>query len=626
MKIFGQKGMNLSQRGQMRKPFNYRRFPVIEILYSSLDLIEPKSRRILKRKMAIQALLGVLDFVGVALIGLLGAVAVSGLESSNQDGAATRIIGALGMSGFSFQAQVGLLGVAACLFLLLRTFLSILVTHRALKFLAGESSRLGEKLMRDCLERGLVFLESKERSHLLFTFTDAVNHLIIGVIGASIILASDISVLIIMSLGLLLFSPSLAISALVFFAIVALILNANLSRKSRKFGEEGTRLRININNNTLDMLNIFRELMTIGKINSLLDWIQQDRVKLAKNTSDLSFLPNVSKYVLESSVVLGGLLLGGQQFLAHDAIHAVTTLSVFIAAGSRIVPALLRVQQNLLSITTNGSAGKAALALFSRESSHTIENGKFRFSENALEIQPIVTISEINFSYPGNRKFSLHNISLEIKKYELTAFVGPSGSGKSTLVDLILGLLEPTSGTIEISGTELSKLKCNWPRSISYVPQRVHLVQGDIYSNVALGVEPAEIDFQMVQQSLQKVGLAELLEGDPNDKSRSKKLNLSGGQLQRIGLARALYTKPNLVVLDEATSALDAQTENEITKVLDDLRSEITLIIVAHRLSTVMKADRVCYFEDGEVRAIGKFTDVRALIPNFDQQAKLMGL
>jgi ATP-binding cassette, subfamily B, bacterial PglK len=601
-------------------------FPVMEILRSSLNLIEPKSQKILKRKMATQALLGVLDFVGVALIGLLGAVAVSGLESETQDGAAAKVTEILGIGSLSFQAQVGILGITACLFLLLRTFLSILVTHRALKFLAGESSKLGEKLLRDCLERGLVFLESKERSQLLFTFTDAINHLIIGVIGASIILASDISVLVIMSIGLLLFSPSLAISALVFFAIVALILNANLSRKSRKYGEEGTKLRININSNTLDMLNIFRELMTIGKINSFLQWIQRDRVRLAKNASDLSFLPNVSKYVLESSVVLGGLLLGGQQFLAHDAIHAVTTLSVFVAAGSRIVPALLRVQQNLLTITTNGSAGKAALTLFSSESSHTLENGNFRYSTLASEIQPTVTISEVNFSYPANRNFSLQNVSLEIQEYELTAFVGPSGSGKSTVVDLILGLLEPDSGTIEISGVKLSELKSNWPRSISYVPQRVHLVQGDIFSNVAVGVKIDEIDHQLVAESLQKVGLANLLEGDPIANPQDNKLNLSGGQLQRIGIARALYTKPNLVVLDEATSALDAQTENEITKVLDNLRNEITLIVVAHRLSTVMRADRICYFEEGKLRATGNFTELRALIPNFDQQAKLMGL
>lgn len=619
-------GIKLSRQRQLRKIFNFNRFPVMEILHSSLGLIQPKSRKVLKRKMAIQALLGILDFIGVALIGLLGAVAVSGLESTNQEGAATRIVGILGISNFSFQVQVGILGVAACLFLLLRTFLSILVTHRALKFLAGESSKLGEKLMRDCLERGLVFLESKERSHLLFTFTDAVNHLIIGVIGASIILASDISVLIIMSIGLLLFSPGLAISALVFFTIVALILNANLSRKSRDLGEEGTRLRININNNTLDLINIFRELMTIRKINAFLDWIQRDRVSLAKNTSDLSFLPNVSKYVLESSVVLGGLLLGGQQFLAHDAIHAVTTLSVFIAAGSRIVPALLRVQQNLLSITTNGSAGKAALSLFSTASFQTLEDGRFRDFGNAAKIEPIVTISDINFSYPGDRKFSLKNITLEIQKFELTAFVGPSGSGKSTLVDLILGLLKPISGTIHISGTEVEKLKSNWPLSVSYVPQRVHLVQGDIFSNVALGVKADKIDIRLVEESLKKVGLGDLLEVTENPSSADKKLNLSGGQLQRIGIARALYAKPNLIVLDEATSALDAQTEYEIIKVLDNLRNEMTLIIVAHRLSTVMKADRICYFEEGKLCATGDFAEVRSQIPNFDRQAKLMGL
>ena len=610
----------------IRSRFTPSNFPALKILRTSLHLLDKKSQKNLKKKMIMQAFLGLLDFVGVALIGVLGAIAVSGIESSNQKDPVRQINDFLGLTRFDFQTQVAIVGITACSVLIVRTILSIVITRRALNYLAKESSQLGKMLMRQSLEKGMVFLESKERSHLLFAFTDAINHLISGVIGAALVLASDISVLIIMSVGLLFFSPILAVSSLIFFLLVAAVLHRILSKEAKFLGSEGTRLRININNNSLDMLNSLRELLALGRIQEFLDRIQNDRVQLAKNTSALSFMPNVSKYVLESSVVIGGLILGAQQFLRHDAVHAITTLSVFIAAGSRIVPSLLRVQQNFLNISTNGNAGLPALALLIPQKPISQD---FRLSTTSIAVPsftPEVNINNLNFKYPKNSNFSLQDISLKIKYREMTAFVGPSGSGKSTLVDLILGILHPDSGSIQINGIEVQQLKAEWPNSISYVPQRVHLVQGDIYSNVAIGVNPKDIDKSAVSESLAKVGLLDFLEDSDIGDSRGKKLNLSGGQLQRIGIARALYVNPKLIILDEATSALDAQTENQITNVLDSLRGEVTLIVVAHRLSTVMKADKVCYFDSGKLLAAGKFAELRSKIPNFDKQAKLMGL
>jgi ABC-type multidrug transport system fused ATPase/permease subunit len=211
----------------------------------------------------------------------------------------------------------------------------------------------------------------------------------------------------------------------------------------------------------------------------------------------------------------------------------------------------------------------------------------------------------------------------------MVAIVGPSGAGKTTLVDLILGIFPPTSGSIKVSGQSPQSAVQEWPGSIGYVPQDVVIANGTFRSNVELGFETNELNSHHVERAIRDAHLWDLVSGFASSVDASvgeKGSKLSGGERQRLGIARALYTNPKILILDEATSALDASTEESVSKTVLGMKSQKTVILIAHRLSTVKVADLVLYLENGRIRASGTFEEVRAQVPDFDRNAKLLGI
>jgi ABC-type bacteriocin/lantibiotic exporter with double-glycine peptidase domain len=242
---------------------------------------------------------------------------------------------------------------------------------------------------------------------------------------------------------------------------------------------------------------------------------------------------------------------------------------------------------------------------------------------------PQVSVTNVNLFYPGSELAALSNVSLSVSPGETIAILGPSGAGKTSLVDVILGVLPPSNGEVKVSGFSPLLAIQKWPGAISYVPQDVTITNESVKRNIALGYSDVEIDENAINRSINfsrfdvvlenmKFGV-ETIVGERGTK-------LSGGQKQRLGIARAIYTNPRLLVLDEATSALDGQTEADISTAIQSLRGEVTVILIAHRLSTARHADKVYYLEEGRIVASGTFDHVRKTVPNFDLQARLMGL
>jgi ATP-binding cassette subfamily C protein len=233
----------------------------------------------------------------------------------------------------------------------------------------------------------------------------------------------------------------------------------------------------------------------------------------------------------------------------------------------------------------------------------------------------------VAYFYPGAEIPSVKDVTLSGAENSLVALIGASGAGKSTIADLLLGVATPKAGGITIGGMNPAEIIRRFPGSLGYVPQRPGLIHGSIAENVALGVEPRAIDKERVREVIHLSQLADVVGALPGgiEADLGKHADsLSGGQLQRIGLARALYSRPRLVVLDEATSALDAETESEIVKAIAGLRHECTFIVIAHRLSTVQKADIVYVLEGGALIAQGTFSEVRKAVPKIESSVQLM--
>jgi ABC-type multidrug transport system fused ATPase/permease subunit len=238
-------------------------------------------------------------------------------------------------------------------------------------------------------------------------------------------------------------------------------------------------------------------------------------------------------------------------------------------------------------------------------------------------------VDSVSLTYPGKRKPALKNVSFSVSEGESLAIVGPSGAGKTSIVDVLLGVLQADDGKVLISGEVPLRTISKWPGAISYVPQNVTVSNGTIRENVALGF-PAEVATdELVWGALEIAQLEKFVKSLPlglETPVGERGTSISGGQRQRLGIARAMFTKPKLLVLDEATSSLDGQTEADISEAVEYLHGKVTVVLIAHRLSTVRNAKQVIYMSDGEIRATGSFEDVRKAVPDFDRQAQLMGL
>jgi ABC-type multidrug transport system fused ATPase/permease subunit len=240
-----------------------------------------------------------------------------------------------------------------------------------------------------------------------------------------------------------------------------------------------------------------------------------------------------------------------------------------------------------------------------------------------------IRVQGVTLSYPNNSTPAIKDVSLVISAGKSVAFVGPSGAGKTTIIDIFLGVLIPEEGSVQISGLPPQLAVAKWPGAVSYVPQDVVIVGGSIRENVALGYPLSEATDELVMSALKVAQLESFIASLPNGidtQVGERGTKISGGQRQRLGIARAMFTRPNLLVLDEATSSLDGETEAGISEAIHALRGATTVVMIAHRLSTVRDADIVVYMDKGRVSAVGTFNEVREDVPDFDRQAKLMGL
>jgi ABC-type multidrug transport system fused ATPase/permease subunit len=585
----------------------------------------------------IQVLLALLDLVGVLLIGLVAALSASAI--SGQDPPVIGgLLDAVGLGSVESSRLIVVIAALAGTVLIAKSVFSFLLVRRSYRFLANRQAMVSSHLSELLLARPLLDVQRRSSQETVFALTAGVNSATIGVLGGAVVVAAEAAMLIVLAVGLLVVDPTLALFTIVFFALVGLTLNQVLGSWARRLGTQLSTAEIASMISIQDAVRTYREVSVSGRRGLFVERFQALRWRAALVQADVQVMNQVSKYVFEVALIVGGAALVVSQAFGREIVAAVAVLAVFLAAASRIMPSLLRMQQAVLGIRTSAGAAVSTFELHNElqgsDKDLTVDPElRARVLEGVTNgyrhFVPKVAVSDARLTYPGADRPAVDGVSFEVGEGTSLALVGPTGAGKSSIADLILGVIRPDSGAVLVSGLDPSVAIEKWPGAIAYVPQDIAVINGTVRDNVAFGLPDYVIVDELVWDSLSRAHLSGLLESERDGLDTivgENGVRLSGGQRQRLGLARALYTKPRLLVLDEATSALDAETERAVSDALQELEGQVTLILVAHRLATIRNCSQVAYVEGGRIAALGDFDSVRREQPNFDRQAHLLGL
>jgi len=596
----------------------------------AFNVLSQADRRKIFLVTVLQILMAGLDLLGVIAIGLLGALSVTGLQSSAPGDRVIGVLKLLRIQDETFQMQALILGFGALILLVGRTALSIIFTRRILFFLSRRGAKISADLISRLLSQDLLVIQSRTTQETIFAASRGVVIIVLQVLATAVVWIADLAVLVVMMVGLLVVDMGTAIATLLVFFLVGLLLYKFMHVHAENLGAQNSKMEIKSNEKIVEAFNSYRESVVRNRRDYYAKEIGHLRYSVANTSAEMGFLPYVSKYVIESTVLVGAVLIGATQFILHDVSSAIATLAIFLVAGSRIAPAVLRLQQGTVLIKTALGTASPTLDLIDALGAETISlNNDDRVDVVHEGFTSEIVIEDVSLTYPNKITPAISNVTLTIPAGTSVAFVGPSGAGKTTMIDILLGVLTPDSGSVLVSGLPPLLTVAKWSGAVSYVPQDVLIVAGTIRENIALGYPISEATDELVNSALKVAHLEEFVANLPegiDTQVGERGAKISGGQRQRLGIARAMFTRPHLLVLDEATSSLDGETEASVSEAIHAMKGSTTVVIIAHRLSTVRNVDQVVYLSNGKVLATGTFEEVRKAVPDFDHQAKIMGL
>ena len=571
-----------------------------------------------------------LDIVAVGLMGVLGAITATGIS-----GQTLTLLG-LELPGPTATNVVVLVVTIAFLFIL-KGGLGLLFTRWTSVFLAGIEVKNSAKLTRYLFTGSLDRLRQYSRSEIQFLVNSSTNATFSGVLGAMTTLIIEGTLFLSIFIMFIVVDWVAALAVAGYFLLVVVILQLVTARRYLQSGRNLQRGAVDTGASVLEMADIFREMFVLSKQDFYLSRFVEAKKLSARTGVTLQILKGLPRYVTESGLIIGALLFIVWQLSRGTLGEALLALGIFLAGSMRIMVSLLPLQQvwNELRVMQNWVEMAQAILVKLRDTPELFDSGIYSPAQSGRSAgkagdsgtAPSVEIHNVTFWHDGKQEPTIKNLSMTVDKGSTVAIVGPSGAGKTTLVDLMLGLYEPREGRVSIDGKSPHDVRIQFPGSFAYVPQKPGLVSGSIADNVALGIDPEDFNEVKIWDALRKAQLGALVEELPEGMHSSLGAHsdgLSGGQIQRLGLARALYSDPRLIVLDEATSALDAATEASITEAISNLGSETTVIVIAHRLSTIQKADKVFVVDEGNIVASGTFSEVRKKVPMIEEYVKLM--
>ena len=592
---------------------------------SALALLTPRERLVFWSLVAARAIVGFLDVFGILLVGVVAALGATQFEGADR----SSVVFGVELPALDGQGLLLLVLFVLGVFVI-KALIAIGLSRALTAFVARIESRNAAALATHLLTGDLAHVRRFSRNELQFALTESIKWTFTGLLNNVAGMVVEGFLLIIVAVAFFVVDPVVAVFALGYFALIVVGMQAGIARVLKRAGEdaaEGTKLTLGALGDTLDT---YREITVLGRSELYLDRIRRSRTRAARSGAVLAFLGGMPRYVVETALILGVVVFVGQQLLTGQLASGLATLGVFLAGAVRIMGAILPLQTAVAALKVNTEQSRTARELLAELRSAPLPETPDApvGAEPPSGGAPLgVEVVNVDYRYPGGDAAVLDSVSVSIPAGSFAAVIGPSGAGKTTLVELLLGLGAPTAGSVRIDGWHPQALRLAAPGLVSYVPQKPGLVSGSIADNVALGIRTENVDRERVRTVLAQAQLLDFVDSLPEgiDTRVGKQSEaFSGGQVQRIGLARALYVSPRLIVLDEATSGLDASTEAVISSTLRELSGELTIIVIAHRLSTVQRADTVVVLEGGRVVAEGDFATVRRTVPMVAEYVKLM--
>ena len=603
---------------------------LLRIARTSWSLLSKNEKWFFIIRIVARLSLNALDIVAVGLMGLLGALTATGLSGQR-----------LNLFGYeipqpSAENVVLLVGAVAFLFIL-KGGLGILLARWQAIFLASVEIKNSAKITRYLFSGSLTRVKKYSRAEISFLVETSVNATFSGVLGSMTTLLIDTTLFLSIFIMFVVVDWTAALAIAVYFAVLIWILQRSTARHYLSSGKAMRESSVDSGAAILEMVDGYREIAVLSKQDFFITRFIEARKVSARTFVTLQILKSVPRYVAESGLIVGALGFVVWQLSSGSLSEGLIALGIFLAGSFRMMGALLPLQTvwNSLRVSQDWVMMAQEILVKVRDTPELLD--PTIYAETKLTSGPRVrgisdhalgvSFEDVVFTHLDKDEPTIKGVSFSIFPGGYEALIGPSGAGKTTLVDLLLGLYKPDSGAILVDGQDPRVLREESPGLISYVPQRPGLVSGSIANNVALGQTDDEIDEKAVREALRKAQLLAFVDTLPLGIHSSLGVHsdsLSGGQIQRLGFARALYTKPRLIVLDEATSALDAATEASVASSIKNVGEETTVVVIAHRLSTIQDADQVHVVDDGQIVASGTFPQVRKKVPMVEEYVQLM--
>ena len=576
---------------------------------------------------SLKALSGLLDIAGIALIGLLSGIAASSVVSSKP----------LTLFGFTLPTASDETLLYLVLFILLvfivKAALAIYLGKAISGFIAKVETEKSVDIARLLFSGTLSDIQQMSKGEIHYAVTGSTYSAYSGLLTSVSTLISEGFLLLLVAIAFVLVDPLATLFVTIYFGAIILVIQTVIGGSLKKAGQNLSIGSMESSMSVNDVVDSFREISVFHKQQHFIEVFKAGRNRVAQSNAMLFFLGSMPRYIVETFLMLGVVAFVGWQFASGQLASGFVTVGVFVTGGVRIMASLLPLQNAVANIKTQAEQSELAYKLLDRVKVQEVDgiSKDANSSQIVTELDSFpslsVNIEDVTFHYPNSDTPALSNVSLKVKAGQHVAIIGPSGAGKTTIVDLMLGLISPSQGSVSMSGHDPREIIMTAPGLISYVPQSPGLVTGSIAENIALGINKEDIDLLKLQACIEAAYLTDFIDSLPDGihTSVGKQADaLSGGQIQRLGLARALYENPKLIILDEATSALDAASEAFVSQSLADLGSEVTVIVIAHRLSTVQHSDVVFVVEDGTISASGKFAELRENVPMVAEYVKLM--